>query len=292
MSKMMRISVVCGMFVLLVFTASVYADNDARDYIPLPPGTMLVATYYNYISATDYYSHGNKISSDTNLDANIGVIRPVYFTKIGPFIIDPQAIIPFGAQSLDGQGVGGVEIKSSGLADPILAATLWFLNNPESKTWLGFTPFITLPLGEYDSSKGINMGSNRYAFKTELGFVKGFGDFFLDLTANVEFYTDNDDYTSSNLTLKQDPIYTLEGHLSYNFNPSFFVSADYFYHNGGETTVAELNQDDRKDDHIAGCTLGFMLSPSYQLLFKYKQDLEVENGLKTSTFGVRLAYFF
>ena len=292
MKKMMKISMVCGMFVLLVSTASVFADNDARDYVPLPPGTMLIATYYNYISATDFYRNGNKISSDVNLDANIGVIRPVYFTKIGPFTIDPQAIIPFGAQSLDGAGVGGNEIKSSGLADPIIAATLWFLNDPESKTWMGFTPLITLPLGKYDHVKGINMGSNRWAFKPELGFVKGFGDFFLDLTANVEFYTDNNDFTSSGLTLKQDPIYTLEGHLSYNFNPSFFVSADYFYHNGGATTVAGLDQDDRKDDHTAGCTLGFMLSPSYQLLFKYKQDLVVENGLQTSTIGVRLAYFF
>jgi len=292
MKKMMKISMVCGMFVLLVFTLPVFADNDARDYIPLPPGTMLMATYYNYISATDLYSHGNKVSNDMNLNANIGVIRPVYYTKIGPFVIDPQSIIPFGAQSLDGAGVGGNEIKSSGLADPIVAATLWFVNDSESKTYLGFTPLITLPLGEYDNSKGINLGSNRWAFKPEIGFVQGFGDFFLDLTANVEFYTDNDDYTSRSVTLKQDPIYTLEGHLSYNFNPSFFVSADYFYHNGGVTTVAGLDQDDSKNDHTAGCTLGFMLSPSYQLLFKYKQDLVVENGLQTSTIGVRLAYFF
>ena len=78
MKRMMGISFVCSMFILLVFTLPVFADNDARDYIPLPPGTMLMATYYNYISATDLYSHGNKVSSDMNLNANIGVIRPVY----------------------------------------------------------------------------------------------------------------------------------------------------------------------------------------------------------------------
>lgn len=283
---------ICCILILLVLPPSVFADNDVRDYVPLPPGTMLMALYYNYTSATDLYRDGDKISGDANLDANIGIIRPVYYTKIGPFTIDPQAIIPFGAQSLDGEAVGGVEIKSSGLADPIIAATLWFLNDPESKTWLGFTPFITLPLGEYDNNKGINLGTNRYAFKAEVGFVKGFGNLMLDLTANAEFYTDNDDFTPAGLTLEQDPLYILEGHLSYNFTPSFFASADYFYHNGGETSVDGIDQGDEEQDHSAGCTLGYMVTPSSQLLFKYKQDLEVENGLKTSTIGMRMAFFF
>lgn len=292
MKHLMKRIGVCSVLMLLVLSPSAFADNDVRDYIPLPPGTMLMALYYNYISATDLYQQGDKISGDANFEANIGIIRPVYYTKIGPFTIDPQAIIPFGSQSLDGEAVGGVEIQSSGLADPILAATLWFLNDPESKTWMGFTPFITLPIGEYDNNKAINLGANRYAFKTELGFVKGFGNFFLDLNANVEFYTDNDDYTPASLTLEQDPLYFLEGHLSYDFNPSFFLSADYFYRYGGETNADGIDQENEKNDHSAGCTLGFMLSPSCQLLFKYKQDIEVENGLKTSTIGGRLAVFF
>ena len=289
---MIKRACISGVSVLMVFTVCAFADNDTRDYVPLPPGTMLMAAYFHHISATDMYHDGDKVSGDVNLNANIGIIRPVYYTKIGPFTIDPQAIIPFGDQSLDGQGVGGVEISSTGLADPILAATLWLYNNPSSKTWFGFTPFITLPFGEYENEKGINLGANRYAFKAELGFVKGFGDFMLDLTANVEFYTDNDDYTSADLTLEQNPLYIIEGHLSYNFNPSFFVSADYFYHIGGETAIEGVDQSDDANNHAVGCTLGFMLSPSYQLLFKYKQDIEVENGLDTQTFGVRLAYFF
>ncbi len=130
-------------------------------------------------------------------------------------------MIPFGEQSLDGAGVGGVELSSSGFADPVITATLWLIDDPKSKTWFGFTPFITMPLGEYDKDKGLNLGNNRWAFKPEFGFVKGFGKFFLDLTANCEFYTDNDDYSSASLTFEQDPLYTFETHLSYNVTDSF-----------------------------------------------------------------------
>lgn len=289
MSRLVKKGALCS-FILTILAVPAFAGNDARDYIPLPPGTTLMASYFNHISATDFYVNGEKVSRDMNLGANIGVIRPVYYTQIGSLVIDPQAIIPFGTQSLN---IGGTqEIQSSGLADPILAATLWFVNNPESKTWVGFTPFVTLPIGEYDKNKGVNLGNNRFAFKGEFGYVKGFSNYILDLTANAEMYTDNDKYTSANLTLEQDPVFGMEAHLSRNINPSFYVGIDYYYRNGGETSVSGVNNDDAKDDHTVGLTLGFMLSPSYQLLVKYQEDLAIENGLKTNTLGTRIAYFF
>lgn len=269
-----------------------FADNDARDYIPLEPGTTMMAAYLNYTTATDLYVKGDKIANDVDLSATIGMFRPVYYTQIGSYVVDPQLIIPFGQQSLDGAGVGGVEISSSGLADPVITGTIWLVNNTESKTWLGFTPFITVPVGEYDNDKSVNLGTNRWAFKPEIGFVKGFGDYFFELTGNGEFYTDNNDFSSASLTLEQDPLYTLESHLSYSFTDSFYISGDYFYHNGGETKIDGINQDNKKDDHALQLSLGFMLTPSYQLLVKYRSDVKVENGLKTNTIGLRLAHFF
>jgi hypothetical protein len=279
-------------FAFLFFSSVAYSDNDTRDYVPLPPGTMLMAAYLNSISATDMYRNGDKVSGNANLDATIGIFRPVYYTQIGPFTVDPQALIIFGDQQLDGAAVGGVEMSSSGMADSILAATFWFINDPQSKTWMGFTPFITIPIGEYDRNSGLNLGANCWAFKGEIGFVKGFGKLFVDLTGNVEFYTDNEDYSAAGLTLSKDLLCTFETHLSYNFTESFFMGMDYFYHFGGETEVDGISSDDEKDDHALQAVFGFMLSPSFQLLVKYKKAFEVDNGLKTNTFGVRLAHFF
>lgn len=291
MKNLIRSIAACSM--LFVFTASAFADNDPRDYIPLPAGTTLIASYFSHISASNFYSKGNKVANNLDLSANIGMIRPVYYMKLGPLTIDPQMIIPFGNQTLQtNSGAAGGEISSSGLADPIVTATIWFINDPASKTYLGFTPWFFLPIGEYDKKKSVNLGGNRFMFREEVGFVKGFGDLNVDLTASVDIFGDNTKFGPTGVTMSQDPIFNFETHVSYDINKSFFTSFDYFFHNGGETKVAGLKQDDAVTTHAAGVTMGFMLSPSYQLLFKYKQDLSVDNGLKTGTIGTRLAYFF
>lgn len=292
MKKMIRCYVLSGIFVLLVFAASAFADNDPRDYVPLPAGTTLIASYFSHISATDAYHNGNKVAKNMDLSANIGMIRPVYYMKLGPLTIDPQMIIPFGNQTLQTNASVGGEFSSSGLADPIVAATIWFINDPASKTYLGFTPWFFLPLGEYDKHKPVNLGGNRFMFREEVGFVKGFGDLNIDLTVGVDIFGDNTDFGPLGVTMKQDPIFNFATQVSYDFNKTFFTSLDYFFHSGGETKVAGLKQDDKVTTHTAGVTMGFMLSPSYQLLFKYKQDVSVDSGLKTGTIGTRLAYFF
>lgn len=291
MKKLLRSITVCTLSVLL-FAASAFADNDPRDYIPLPAGTTLIASYFSHIGATEYYVKGKKTANNMDLSANIGMIRPVYYMKLGPFTIDPQAIIPFGVQTLQTNAGAGGEISSTGFADPIVTATVWFINDPASKTYLGFTPWFFLPLGEYDNTKAVNLGGNRFMFREEVGFAKGFGDLNVDLTASVDFFTDNNKFGAANQKLSQEPVFNFETHISYDFNKSFFTSFDYFYHNGGKTTLAGVKNDDAIDTHAAGLTMGFMLSPSYQLLFKLKQDMAVENGLKTTTIGTRLAYFF
>lgn len=283
-----------GIFVYLIITGIEIssADDDPRDYIAAPPGTNVLAVYYKHITGHNAYNDGDKVGGNKNLYMNIGILRPIFYTNIGSFTINPQALIPFGDASLDGEDVGGVELATSGLGDPVFAATLWLINNTASKTWFGITPFITVPLGEHDKDDVLNMGNNRWAFKGECGFVKGFGDFYVDLVGNVEFFTDNKDYTSVDLTLEKDPVYTLETHLSYDINDSFFISADYYYHNGGETTVAGIEQEDEQNDHTAQLTLGLKPVPKYQFLIQYGQDIKVENGVKENTFGLRMLYIF
>lgn len=292
MKKLTGLFIIVFVFVLMGFTDTVFADNDAKDYWAAPPGTKVMAVYYRHISANELNADGDEVSNDIGFNANIGILRPIYYTKIGSMTIDPQALIIFGDQNLDTTNIGGSEVTASGLGDPILAATLWLINNPESKTWLGFTPFITMPLGDYDNDKGLNLGANRWAFKTELGFSKGFDKFFTELTTNVEFFTDNDDFSAASLNMEQDPVFTLEGRIGYDLSDAFFISADYFYHSGGETTVDGIEQNDEKNDHALQLNLGFWLSKSVQLLLQYRNDFEVKNGLETNTFGTRFLYAF
>ena len=154
----------------LAFTApcAVWADNVSRDYIPAPPDTLAVLTYYEHLSADSIYANGTKVANNIDFSGNIGILRVVWFTQIGPFVIDPQFLIPFGGLNLDTNTGKGGSLTTNGFGDPILAATIWFINDPKSRTWLGFTPFFYIPGGAYDNNGALSMGENRWHFREEL----------------------------------------------------------------------------------------------------------------------------
>lgn len=289
MKRALVAAVIC---ISLILPSVVRADDDARDYIPAPPGTLAILTYYKHIFGNTLYEDGKKISNDYNFSENLGMFRVVYYMMLGPIEIDPQFIIPFADFSVDGKAVGNNELSASGIGDPMVFATFWFINNKESKTWLGFTPFITIPGGNYDSSRGsLNIGTNRWAFKPELGFVKGIGDrTFFEIILAGEFYTDNNDYVGK--TLSQDPVLTVESHLSYDLTKSMYASLDYFYHNGGEQKLEDISLNNTKDDHALQLTLGYSFAPGFQVLLQYRNDFEVNSGPVTQTVGFRFLYAF
>lgn len=280
-------------FLLISVPAFVYAEADARDYIAAPEGTKLMAVYYNHQAGNELYADGDKVSDDFNFSANIGILRPVIYTKIGPILVDPQILIPFGDLSLDGDAVGGTEIASTGLGDPVLASSFWLINRPEQKWWLGFSPYFYIPIGDYDNDKILNLGDNRWKFREEIGTVKGLGDkAYLGLIGAVEFYTDNNDFGASEVTQEQDPAFFAEVHLSYDITNTFYVAADYFYKYGGETTIDSVDQDNEASDHAMRLGFGFSLNNNTKLLLKYRSDLQVENGPKTQSFETRFMYVF
>jgi hypothetical protein len=297
---MKRISIVMFLLLTLMVPAAVLADNLARDYIPAPPGTLAIFAYYEHLTASDLYVNGNKFSNNIDLNGNIGLFRPVYFTQIGPFVIDPQFIIPFGSLSLDlNNGISSS--NSSGFGDPILLATIWFLNDTKSKTYLGFTPFFYIPVGSYDNGKAVNLSENRWHFREELGFVKGWEilpehNLYFELQLAGDFFTNNNDVVVNPVSgatgsMSQSPGLTVESHLSYDVTKLFWASADYYYHYNGKQVVNDVTDPlSGGPSSTVGMTLGYNIAPSFQLVFQYKADAYVQNGAQTQTALLRFLY--
>jgi len=274
----------------------------ARDYIPMPSGTSLFCFYYNHVSANTLYQDGHKVGNDFNQTANVGLLRYVYYVNAGKALlgdggltIDPQFIVPVVDINLSGDYEAlnnDHDISTTGFGDPIILATFWFVNDPKNKFWVGFTPWVTLPVGQYDKHRIVNPGGNRWAIKPEIGVVKGLGDrAYLDLILGGEFYTDNDDYLGDS-TLKQDPTIQAEAHLSYDISKQWAISLDYYYVYGGETKVDGTWQNNKQSNHGLGVTLFWLIGSNNQLLVSYRDDFSVRSGAGTNTVGVRWAYFF
>ncbi|MDD2335811.1 MAG: transporter [Geobacteraceae bacterium] len=274
----------------------------ARDYIPLPPGTSLFCAYFNHVTANKLYSDGTKVGDDFNQTVNVGMLRYVYYVNAGKALlgdggltIDPQFIVPFMDVSLSGTYESlnnNQEFSTTGFGDPIVLATFWFVNDPKNKFWVGFTPWLTLPVGQYDKNRLVSPGGNRWVIKPEIGIVKGIGEkAYLDLILGGEFYTENDKYMGDN-KLEQDPALQAEAHLSYDITKQWAIALDYYYTNGGETKVNGVEQNNPQSNHGLGLTLFFMVGSNSQLLVSYRDDFSVKSGAGTNTFGARWAYFF
>jgi hypothetical protein len=107
---------------------------------------------------------------------------------------------------------------------------------------------VSVPLGQYDDTRLVNIGTNRWFFKPSLGVSKAMGPWILEGTAAVTFYTDNTDFFRGQ-TREQDPLYGAEAHVIRSFSRGIWGSIDATYFTGGSTTVNDVA---KRDLHRAG----------------------------------------
>jgi hypothetical protein len=119
---------------------------------------------------------------------------------------------------------------------------------PEFREWrqkmlVGISLKVVAPTGQYDPTKLINYGTNRWAFKPELGLSRRWQHWLLDTYGAGWFFSTNHDFFSRNQfspgtnTQKQSPIFAFEGHLSYDVKPRLWASLDGNFWVGGRSTL-------------------------------------------------------
>ncbi|MBL8201575.1 MAG: transporter [Chromatiales bacterium] len=113
---------------------------------------------------------------------------------------------------------------------------------------------VSVPVGQYDDSKLVNIGTNRWAFKPELGISKSWGAWTVDVAAAAALYTDNTDFLGGS-TLSQDPLYSVQGHIVYGFRSGIWLALDGTYYWGGQTSVDDVKADTLKRNTRLGLTV-------------------------------------
>jgi len=209
------------------------------------------------------------------------------------------AVLPIaeasGSAKLRGQGH---DRDVFGLADPLLRVSVNFFGAPaltleEFATYqqdliIGATLQVTAPLGQYDSSKLLNLGTNRWSVKPELGVSKAWGPLTLELIPAITFFTTNNDFFGGK-TLEQDPIYSLQGHLIYQFSPIFWGAFDATYYVGGRTTVNGQQAQEPENVRV-GVTTALSLSRHQSI--KLHGSTGVYNRTDNNFWAVGMAWQF
>lgn len=106
-----------------------------------------------------------------------------------------------------------------------------------------------------ETSRLINLGSNRWSFRPEVGVSRKQGRVFIELAAGAWLFTRNGDHYGAT-TLSQDPLLFAKGNLIYNFRRrGTWLSLNYGRATGGETTVGGVAKQDIRTNDRVGVTL-------------------------------------
>jgi hypothetical protein len=162
---------------------------------------------------------------------------------------------------------------------------------------LGARLKVVMPTGQYDHTRLINLGTNRWAFKPEVGYARRVFRVIVEAYGGVWLFTANDDFLASHDEVQGDrreqaPIGALEVHVSYDVNPRLWISGDFNYWYGGRVSV---NDDTRlltlQSNSRLGVTVSVpVISRRQSLKISYSDGLIVRFGGKFKTLSVGWQY--
>ena len=137
------------------------------------------------------------------------------------------------------------------------------------------------------SIKGIQ--ENRWTIKPGIGVSKAVGKWTLEASADVALYTDNNDFFNGQ-TREQDPIYSSQLHVTYNFPRNIWLAISATYFTGGETAVDGVTNDDHQSNTRTGFTLALPINRKHSLKLYGSSGVSTRTGSNYDAFGIFWQY--
>jgi hypothetical protein len=238
-------------------------EMEPRSYAVVPSGLHAMALSYTY-SSGNVVSPGSSPVQDlsvTNNVFNLGYVQTFsFFNKLARI----SASVPFGflngtakflgvdtAGSRTGFYDGRIKFGVNLIGSPVLAPQEF--QKFQEHTVFGASLVISVPLGQYFPSKLINLGSNRWGFKPELGLSHREGRLFYEMYTGVWMYTENPNYFKSYVQ-QENVLFSFQAHVDYTFQHGKYLAINGGYANGGESSLNGIEQNDQEENWRIGAT--------------------------------------
>jgi len=274
--------------------------TDPRAYDNTPVGVSQLELAYDY-------AHANA-SIDTSLiiagaELNLNQVSPEYTRYFSFFHRTSWVTASVPLAGVNGS-VNGTNIRGSvnGAGDSSYEWAILVKGGPalsvrefanyRPTTSIGVSLTIAAPTGQYNANKVLNLGSNRWSLKPEIGISRPFGSkqkWVVDGYANAYFFTDNTSYHGVEI-LRQQPLPGVEGHLSYSLTDNFWISLDTRYSFRGDTLVGSTDQNNPQQTFILGSEANVAVNSRTQLVFKFAKALVHQNSPAYTGFSVEYIY--
>jgi hypothetical protein len=270
-------------------------DLAPRAYVITPLHSNAIDLTYSYFDGDLDFNGAVPITGATS-QVNISIFTFYHALNFFGHSANLTASLPYGVGNYHGTVISVEDdVHRSGLLDSFFRFSVNLKGGPSmpldsfrkwhQKTLIGISLKVIAPTGQYDGTKLINWGSNRWAFKPEIGYSRRWGHWVLDGYGAVWFFTTNPDFFSHNQfypglqTQSESPVEAFEGHLSYDVKPRLWISLDGNFWYGGETSlngVKNLNTLDKNSR--VGVTISVPITKRQSIKASYNSGAYINYG--------------
>jgi hypothetical protein len=281
-------------------------ELEPRRWSHLPTGTNFLAGAYSYTEANIFFDPVLRIE-DAEMEMHTWAVKFIRTFEL----FQKSARIDLTQAYQEGLWTGllngaPASIKRRGLSDSILRFAINLYGAPplegkefaayrakvDVETIFGTALVVHLPTGDYMNDKLINLGTNRFTFRPQLGVMHKRGKWSFELTGAIWLYTDNNDFFNGS-KLEQDPYFTSQTHLIYTFRPGLWASASAGYGDGGKSTINGVEKNDRKKNLAWAFSFGCPITRQLGVKVIYLASRTQESiGQDNDSIGLGLSFFW
>jgi hypothetical protein len=251
---------------LAIATAAQAQDIEPRAFSNAPVGVNFLITGYAFTRGGISFDQALPVT-DLKITTSSAVMAYARVFDLAGMSAKFDAIAPFTWLSGTAQLANRpMERQVDGLGDARFRVSVNFLGAPamplqefrsyQQNLIIGGSLQVSVPTGQYDQTRLINLGTNRWFFKPQLGVSKALGPLTLELMPSVTVYTANTNFFNGH-TRTQEPIYSLQGHAIYTIGSGIWVSGDVTCFTGGITAINGRWGNDLQRNWRFGTTVSF-----------------------------------
>ena len=270
-------------------------EMEPRAYSPAPSGMQFVLLSYGHQTG-DVLLDSSLPLKDVNVSlnaasfgygrtfnflgrqANVAVLVPYIWGTAHGTVFENQI-------NVRRSGGGDLRVRFSTLFKGGEALAPKEFSQRKPVTIIGASVSIVVPTGQYDPVRLVNPGSNRWAFKPEIGISRTLHSWMLELDLGSWLFIQNSNFFQGQVR-EQAPIGSAQAHLSYTFRPGLWVALDGTYYTGGRTHINGVRSNDLQQNSRLGSTLALPLTRSQSLKLAYNRGATVRVGGNFTTFGI------
>ncbi len=287
-------------FVLFIFTTILHAQTlEPKLYANIPIGLNFLLIGYGH-SEGAIPENSSLGLEDPNLNINSTFLaygrtfdvlgHNGKFDLIMPYSTLDGTALQFGnpvSRDVKGMADTKARVSLNLFGAPALSLQEFASYTPD--TVVGVSLQVTIPTGQYDSSKLINIGAHRWALKPGIGISKTISDYTFEFSADAEFYTLNDNFFGG-IKRKQEPIYSTQLHVLYTFRRAMWLGIGATYYWGGEFFNDGVGTDNELRNSRIGATFALPINKHYSIKLYGNSGVNTRYGTDFDAIGIAWQY--